>query len=102
MKAKKKPVIIDYCIPHSLETIKKFVEEFGDTFEDHFEFIDHGGDADIKVKTLEGTSYYITKDDVIIRGVKSEYYPCKIDIFKNTYCPTSEILSIQEQEFWEI
>ena len=33
----------------------------------------------------EGTSYDITTSDVIIRGVKGEYYPCKKDIFEETY-----------------
>ena len=50
-------------------------------FEDYFD--DNG--ENLKVKTLEGTSYDITTSDVIIRGVKGEYYPCKKDIFEETY-----------------
>lgn len=81
MRAKKKPVWIDFEITESVEVLKKFVESFGDRFEDHF-LIEN---EKLKVKTLEGTSYDVTTDDVIIKGVKGEYYPCKKDIFIDTY-----------------
>lgn len=42
-------------------------------------------DGKLFVKTLEGTSYKVTNDDYVIRGVNGEYYPCKIDIFEKTY-----------------
>ncbi len=88
-KAKKKPAIIDYFdvvdVPDQLEQIRKFVNGFGDDFRDVFELTTHPLHVDIRVKTLEGTSYQISTDDVIIRGVKGEYYPCKRDIFLQTY-----------------
>ena len=38
----------------------------------------------LDIYTLEGTmAAYI--DDYIIRGVQGEFYPCKPDIFKETY-----------------
>ncbi len=38
----------------------------------------------IHVKTLEGV--HITgKDDMLIQGVKGEFYGCKMDIFEATY-----------------
>lgn len=38
----------------------------------------------IIIKTLEG-DHYAHVGDWIIRGVKSEFYPCKPDIFEQTY-----------------
>lgn len=87
-KAQKKPVIIDYfdvVAPFRPIDLDRWVSSFGDTFIDFFEIIPIPGDVDIRVKTLEGTSYQISTDDVIIRGVKGEYYPCKRDIFLQTY-----------------
>lgn len=36
------------------------------------------------VKTLEG-DMVVSRGDFIIRGIESEYYPCKEDIFYKTY-----------------
>lgn len=36
------------------------------------------------IKTLEG-DMRCDKDDYIIKGVKGEFYPCKPDIFEQTY-----------------
>ena len=36
------------------------------------------------IKTLEGYHNF-TPEDVLIVGVKGEIYPCKIDIFEQTY-----------------
>lgn len=47
----------------------------------------HAGLSGDHVHTLEGTSYILTDGDWIIRGVKGEYYPCKPDIFAQTYEP---------------
>ena len=38
----------------------------------------------IDINTLEGTMNAI-KGDFIIKGVKGEFYPCKPDIFEQTY-----------------
>ena len=38
------------------------------------------------IKTPEG-NMIASEGDWIIRGVKGEYYPCKPDIFKETYEP---------------
>ena len=87
-KAQKKPVIIDYFeVAASTRPIDidRWVSSFGDTFVDFFEIIPVPGGLGIRVKTLEGTSYTATSENVIIRGVKGEYYPCKRDIFLQTY-----------------
>lgn len=36
------------------------------------------------IPTLEGTMK-ASKGDYIIKGIKGEFYPCKPDIFENTY-----------------
>jgi hypothetical protein len=38
------------------------------------------------IKTLEGT-HEASHGDFVIRGVKGELYPCKPDIFEQTYDP---------------
>jgi len=38
------------------------------------------------IETLEGTMF-VSEDDWIITGVKGEHYPCKPDIFAETYSP---------------
>ncbi|MDF9798667.1 hypothetical protein OKW21_003930 [Catalinimonas alkaloidigena] len=84
MKYRKKPVTIDAIQWNETDTqykgVKAWCESFGDRFEDHF-ITDDG----FKVNTLEGSSYSISPGDYIIRGVKGEYYPCKADIFAETY-----------------
>lgn len=43
-----------------------------------------GDSAFIEISTLEGV-LRATAGDVVIRGVKGEYYPCRHDIFTATY-----------------
>lgn len=38
----------------------------------------------LKIPTLEG-AMFASKGDYIIKGVNNEFYPCKPDIFENTY-----------------
>lgn len=40
--------------------------------------------VDMKIKTLEG-EMQVGRGDYIIKGVRGEFYPCKPDIFKETY-----------------
>lgn len=42
-----------------------------------------------EIKTLEGTMI-ANPGDYIIKGVKGEIYPCKADIFKETYEAVNE------------
>ena len=41
---------------------------------------------ELYIKTLEGRMH-VSKGDWIIRGVQGEFYPCKPDIFDQTYEP---------------
>lgn len=43
-------------------------------------------DKDLDIETLEGTMH-ASAGDYIITGVRGEQYPCKPDIFKQTYEP---------------
>ena len=85
MKATKKPVVIDYFPligeKSNYEELKAWMSGFGDSPAIYLN--DTGGE--VTVNTLEGTSYAITSQDVVIRGVRGEYYPCKKDIFFETY-----------------
>jgi hypothetical protein len=40
--------------------------------------------SDVHIRTLEGT-LIAQPDDMLIRGIKGEIYPCKPDIFAATY-----------------
>lgn len=84
---RKKPVVIDVYFMNEFMSsplpIDTWVKSFGDHFDDHFK---EDNQLRLFVKTLEGTSYPVDPEkDVIIRGIKGEYYPCKRDIFEQTY-----------------
>lgn len=48
-----------------------------------------GGPPYISIDTLEGTMK-ASPDDLVIRGVQGEFYPCRSDIFEATYEPASD------------
>lgn len=48
----------------------------------------------LKIRTLEG-DMNVSFGDYIIKGVKGEFYPCKPDIFEQTYEPPSIIDCVQ-------
>lgn len=85
---KKKPVAIEAIqwTGDNLEEIKSFV---GDALE--YDIIDAAWRVGkgrphvfITIKTLEG-DHICKEGDFIIKGVKGEFYPCKPDIFEETY-----------------
>ncbi len=77
MKFRKKPIIIEAV--QWIDTNKKQIDKFVGKELDY-------GDADCEliIPTLEGdmTAHLF---DWIIKGIKGEFYPCKPDIFKQTY-----------------
>ena len=97
MKYRKKPVIIDaiqYTAP-IYSNIRDFIESFGDNADEivvkvwdnpneHLNVSNMSGTSHLAIRTLEGDMKF-THGDWIIRGVKGEYYPCKPDIFEQTY-----------------
>lgn len=46
--------------------------------------VDTAGLHTFKIETLEG-SMIVRLGDYVIKGVMGEYYPCREDIFKQTY-----------------
>ena len=92
MKAVKKPVEIDFYEVKTLSSydigeMTKWIRNMG---ENPDEVLDVNLDMNankytISVNTLEGNSYNLTTDDVLMRDIKGEYYPCKKEIFYETY-----------------
>jgi len=81
-KFRKKPIIIE-AIQYDgqdIENLKEFFGDFKDWKYDHTDGVRNR----ILIKTLEGDHYGLRKD-WIIKGVKGEFYPCKPDIFQQTY-----------------
>lgn len=84
----KKPVVIEAIQWNGLNLVevKSFV---GDACK--YDYYDAGYQAgvvppsvDLFIHTLEG-DMKCSKGDYIIKGVQGEFYPCKPDIFKQTY-----------------
>lgn len=81
---RKKPVIIEAIQYKGWMTDE--VEQFvGDSLISESRWGDEGGPVGYFIRTLEGTSYMLSKGDYIIKGVNGEFYPCKPDIFEKTY-----------------
>ena len=88
MKYRKKPVVIEAVQwnGRNLEEIKGFV---GDSL--IYEISDAAWKVGkcapavyMEIKTLEG-NHKCSIGDYIIKGVQGEFYPCKPDIFEQTY-----------------
>lgn len=92
-KYKKKPVIIEAIqLKGDSKTIKECLEFMGQSvnedltiernkFEDYCVIVNEKG---MKISTLEG-EMTASINDYIIKGIKGEFYPCKPDIFEQTY-----------------
>ena len=76
-KFRKKPVVIEAVqwLGNNLSEIQKFYKPDSILIGDKIQII-----------TLEGIMT-ASLDDWIIKGVNSEFYPCKPDIFEATYEP---------------
>lgn len=102
-KYRKKPVEIEAITFHELiEHGHKFIKENPDkgnygihengneraglpwSFEYKGHPITHENDECYLIPTLEGV-HNMTPKDMLIAGVQGEIYPCKIDIFEQTY-----------------
>lgn len=75
---KKKPVSIAAAqfTGHNSKAIVKWIREAGGTAKAGGRYID--------VVTLEGVMR-VTRGMMVIQGVHGEFYPCRLDIFKETY-----------------
>lgn len=79
MKYRKKPIVIDAVqfTGENKDEIAAFVGA------NPMQWINHP-ELGISIDTLEG-SLDARPNDWIIKGVKGEFYPCKPDIFEQTY-----------------
>lgn len=80
-KFRKKPVVIEAMqfTGYNTREVVEWIRENGRgavTITGRSDFID--------IVTLEGTMR-ADKNDMIIKGIKGEFYPCKPDIFGDTY-----------------
>lgn len=89
-KYRKKPIVVEAIqwTGSNLEEIRNFVGN--DLIENYIKHFDIERTlikqtlAGIAINTLEGT-IIVNYGDYIIKGVNNEFYPCKPDIFKQTY-----------------
>lgn len=81
MKAQKKPVIVDVF---EYDTKKKDIRDLTIFCEGKIDVNLEGEVFVPYIKTLEG-NMRVSDGDFIIRGVQGEFYPCKPDIFHETY-----------------
>ena len=89
LKATKKPVTVD-CVKWD-GTNNDEIINFCGKGNCSFELDTHAYDAgvapprwNLTIHTLEG-NHFALEGDYIIKGVKGEFYPCKPDIFEQTY-----------------
>lgn len=86
---RKKPVVIeaitfDDLVKHGIESGANIVDGMPWSFSYKGHPITHENDERYLIPTLEGT-HNMTPNDMLITGVKGEIYPCKKDIFEQTY-----------------
>lgn len=85
---------VQYVAP-SYSNIRDFIESFGvnpskvlvkawDNPNEHRNISSISGTSHLAIMTLEG-NMKISNGDWIIHGVSGEFYPCKPDIFEQTY-----------------
>ena len=77
-KYRKKPVIVEAVIwtGNNIDEVK----ELAKNAVEHIIFVDNN----LYIETLEG-NMNVSIGDYIIKGIAGEFYPCKPDIFKETY-----------------
>ena len=91
MKWRKKPVVVEVTTFDEFEDYgrthaENVIDGVGQAFEFGGHPISAEGTRGYVVPTKEGFLVF-TREDVLITGVSGEIYPCKIDIFKQTYEP---------------
>jgi hypothetical protein len=76
MKYRKKPVVVE-----AIQWTGTNVVELMDFVGTDLTWIE----GDPFVDTLEGDALTISFRDYVIRGIQGEFYPCKPDIFEDSY-----------------
>lgn len=86
MKYRKKPVVIE-----AFKFDGDFMDSTGNYYVPNWVLdTDYSfEDGELYIKTLEGWMH-VSAGDYIIQGVQGEVYPCKPDIFEETYIKVME------------
>ena len=90
-KYRKKPVVID-AWQLTKENVEAGIPDWIDLDTVH---ISAGGVLFAEIVTLEGVMQ-ASEGDYIIKGVQGEFYPCKPDIFEQTYEEAVKVSNIEE------
>lgn len=99
-KYRKKPIVVEaFRYDGDLMDINGnyYIPDWAiEAFEKDVLFYDEHNDYpfELFIKTLEG-NHHVSVGDYIIKGVKGELYPCKSDIFEQSY---EEIDNVEAQE----
>lgn len=87
----KRPATIHAVQIPVAEPLPDLLHEIADWCGGHVQYLQAEGRV-VEIPTLEGTMR-ARRGDWIIRGVAGEFYPCKPDIFDETYAYTGEVSS---------
>ena len=83
-KYRKKPVVVE-VIQYTGENDDEIIEFVGEGNIGYQNNLIYGNPVSVlHIKTLEGYMM-VSCDDYVIKGIQGEFYPCKPDIFKQTY-----------------
>lgn len=93
-KYRKKPVVIE-AIQYDGSNLREIAEFVGTDLS----MVDNDINLSLVpvIKTLEG-DMLISKGDYVIKGVQGEFYPCKPDIFEQTYEKEVEKFIVEKYE----
>lgn len=99
MKYRKKPVVVEAVQwTGDIESLGEIEKLQGFSFSKD-EIVDIVRSDEIRIRTLEG-EMTASLGDYIIRGVHGEIYPCKPDIFEETYEMAEDEESSVAEEMW--
>lgn len=91
MKYRKKPVVIEAVqFRPASSTQVGLIKYWMETGEYRESGIHTSDITTFEIETLEGPMR-VSPNDYVIKGVQGEFYPCKPDIFKQTYEPVEEM-----------
>lgn len=83
-KYRKKPIIIDAVLFNGSSTRKHDILKWIKTGEYTQSKVETRDIVSLEIETLEGLMT-ANAGDYIIKGIQGEFYPCKPDIFHDTY-----------------
>ena len=84
--ATKRPIPIDWFEwkDQNYQELNQWLNRFDEELENHPSFT-LNSHYDLKIETLEGSSYKVPNNYIIIRGIQGEFYPCDPEIFRTSY-----------------